>query len=299
MLRDYDECLCVWFWLYWYSFVFGCKRDEKGVEKVAKPQPSIRTASNTKVWTSKGVEKAKMLFYHVKLWFNNTRTFLHPFSWAQKFIVCLMWRLTLHTCELKLLVYLLSQTVHGEIREKLSVKMLKRNELLKNMKNCVICLMESSTPLYCKYVTKIFPRFSHPWEYFMLLGSLNKHENFSLNIFYAFSVKNAKTFAFPDKNVTIFMSDQSETSYKYLFFNHIKMPKEKIENFSFSCCAWEILMRNFSEFIFPWTELLSEEIFFRKLFEAKVKFLIFQTSLRDFPMRNGIFFCIWKRTWIT
>jgi hypothetical protein len=46
--------------------------------------------------------------------------------------------------------------------EKLPAKTLAeklREQRRENMKNCVICLMESSTPLYCKYVTRNFASF--------------------------------------------------------------------------------------------------------------------------------------------
>lgn len=81
----------------------------------------------------------------------------------------------------------------------------------------------------------------------------------------------------------------SETSYKYLFFNHIR----KIENFSyfpfrspssFANCDVKSHGELSSEFIFQWTKLLSERKFFAVL---RINFLqaiskVSQMSLRDF-----------------
>lgn len=181
---------------------------------------------------------------------------------------------------------------------------------LKNMKNCVICLMESSAPLYCKYVTKIFPLLScHTFStgiFYAALAlnwlSLKWHENFSSkHIFYAvfffaspFRWKKCwklSRLIFRLKIVTIFLSDQ-ETSYKYLYFNHIKIPIVKTENFlpsSSTACTARKSPEELSslKLIFQWAKLL----IWRNVFPALHKLCrswsgkfckVFQMSLPDF-----------------
>lgn len=83
-----------------------------------------------------------------------------------EFIVCLIWQLTLNTDVDERFSGCCASLKHRKIREKLSAKMLWRDEVVRNIKNYVICLMESSTRLYCKYVTKIL---------FLLLSLLAFH----------------------------------------------------------------------------------------------------------------------------
>lgn len=162
------------------------------------------------------------------------------------------------------------------------------------MKNCVICLMESSTPPLLQirdenFLPNIFPVLE---KYFMLLESaLRSTENFSWIYFMHLKTKILKTFfaVFPDKNVTIFVSDRSkETPYKYLFFNHIKRTR-KLKTFCFACSTKKAQGKVFWVY-FQWTKNLIEDEKISLLFRSETfACKVFPMSFEIFLVRNERF----------
>lgn len=120
-----------------------------------------------------------------------------------------------------LLLLLFFMWISKNQEEKLRVKMLwrkRRSEKYEKLRH----LLDGK--LYSSFTAKTWQKCSSsfPWENFMLLESaLGSMTTFFLNIFYAFE-KIFINFSFffavlSDKNVTIFLSDQSEETFIQIF----------------------------------------------------------------------------------
>lgn len=230
----------VWFWLYWYSFVHFSSVERGEGKKVPRWEPQninllvgIRVggcACELQTWenydlvtigsAARGSED--VLLKHTKLWFNNTTTsvlsrLLHSFADRRGEIYCLFDS----TLDITHMVcvrahHLFSRLLPDDMREikrkNYPPKCCAETEASGNMKNCVICLMESSASSFTANTwrksfllrhSKIFYALSRvPWRTFA-----------SHIIFYAFRCsRNPQSSSFTsaerDKNVTIFMSDQ-------------------------------------------------------------------------------------------
>lgn len=109
------------------------------------------------------------------------------------------------------------------------------HKVLGNMRNCVIWLMESSAsaPLYCKYVTKIFLRefpCHHTSQHRMFAQNLEAWRSFFSRRYFMHLKEMLKLFHLvikmskmvPWLTKSWMKPEQAPTSYKYLFFNHIR-----------------------------------------------------------------------------
>lgn len=185
----------------------------------------------------------------VKLWFNNMRTASHHSSKLRNlsFVWFDTWHCS-HMCAVKLCMDLfLSQLVHvrnqRKIIRQIAVWRKRASEKYEKLRHLLDGKLHSS--LYCKYVTKISPE-----EYFMLDSAVEAWKTFA-RIYFMHSVKNVETSSRIKMSQSSWVT-KAGTSYKYLFFNHIRCRRRKLKSFWFLLAS--VSRVNFSEFIFQWTK---------------------------------------------
>ena len=169
----------------------------------------------------------------------------------------------------------------------------KKNEKLRHLLDGM--LHSSFTADTWRKFSKLF--FSVLQKYFMLLESASRWKLLS-NIFYAFEEKkiHEKLFLRIKMSQSSWVTSVRKSSYKYLFFNHIKRnaEREKIENFEvqfFSVCSRKFSRETFPRVYFSMDEeiLSNEENFFaflRETFASKVSH-----CTNEFP---GLLYKKWK-----